>query len=140
MLPTHCQRIANVLPTHCQRVTHPLSIKNRKLLWCFTTLPTRCERVANMLTICCERIHNVLLTHCQCFANALPTRCRRFLKISIENKMQTQSRRVASVVFAIGRFWLVRLVGRKMVAATSNIRNLFRGLLMTSVQNLNQIG
>ena len=43
-------------------------------------------------------------------------------------------------IFAIGRFWLVGLVGRKMVAATSNIRNLFRGLPMTSVPNLNQIG
>ena len=32
------------------------------------------------------------------------------------------------------------MVGRKMVAATSNIRNLSRGLPMTSVPNLNQIG
>ena len=40
-------------------------------------------------------------------------------------------------VFANGRFWLVGLVGRKMVAATSNIRNLLRGLPMTSVQNWN---
>ncbi len=35
------------------------------------------------------------------------------------------------IIFAIGRFWLVGLVGRKMVAATSNIRFL---------PNLNQIG
>ena len=45
-------------------------------------------------------------------------------------------------LFTIGRFRLVGLVGRKMVAAISNIRNLFRGLPMASgpLRNLNQIG
>ena len=37
-------------------------------------------------------------------------------------------------IVAFGRFWLVGLVGRKMVAATSNIWNLFRGLLMYKIK------
>ena len=36
--------------------------------------------------------------------------------------------------FAIHRFWLVGLVGQKIVSATSNIWLLFRGLQMNSVQ------
>ena len=34
----------------------------------------------------------------------------------------------------------VGLVGRKMVGATSNIRNLFRGLTVTFVPHFNKIG
>ena len=40
----------------------------------------------------------------------------------------------------IGRFWLVGLLGRKMVTATSNIQIPSGGLQMTPVDNLNAIG
>ena len=44
------------------------------------------------------------------------------------------------ILFTNRRFWLVRLVGWKMVAATSNIELLSGRLLMTSVLSLNGIG
>ena len=53
----------------------------------------------------------------------------------IPNFIQIGQKTQKLKIFAIGRFWLVGLVGRKIVAATSNIRNLFRGLPMTSVPN-----
>ena len=43
-------------------------------------------------------------------------------------------------IFTFGRFWLVGLVARKMVAAASNIQLPSGRLLMTSVPSLNQIG
>ena len=43
-------------------------------------------------------------------------------------------------IFTFGRFWLVGLVGRKMVAASSNDQLLPGRLWMTSVPNLNLIG
>ena len=58
----------------------------------------------------------------------------------IPNFIQIGQKTQKLEIFTFGRFWLVGLVGRKMVAATSNIRNLFRGLPKHSVQNLNQIG
>ena len=58
----------------------------------------------------------------------------------IPNFIQIGQKTQKLEIFTFGRFWLVGLVGRKMVAATSNIRNLFRGLPKHSVQNLSQIG
>ena len=45
--------------------------------------------------------------------------------IPIPNFIQIGRKTQKLKIFAIGRFWSVGLVGRKMVAATSNIRNLF---------------
>ena len=58
----------------------------------------------------------------------------------IPNFIQIGQKTQKLEIFTFGRFWLVRLVGRKMVAATSNIQLLPGRLLMTSVPSLNLIG
>ena len=58
----------------------------------------------------------------------------------IPNFIQIGQKTQKLEIFTFGRFWLVGLVGRKMVAATSNIQLLPERLLMTSVPSLNLIG
>jgi len=62
------------------------------------------------------------------------------LLVSIENFIPIGKKIQKLKIFAIGRVWLIGPVGRKMVAATSNIQNLLAGLQMTFVPSLNFIG
>ena len=58
----------------------------------------------------------------------------------IPNFIQIRQKTQKLEIFTFGRFWLVGLVGRKMVAATSKNPLLPGRLWMTSVPSLNSIG